>query len=127
MEQVNFHFWFLFFYVAVWYLHLEDTFLDHFLQHKLVNQYVVLCVLYVILTFGSYIFGSFFATQIGQSICCFVRALRDAYNWGLHFRIIFCNTNWSITILFCACSVFGSFLLLMICWIICPCVLYFFY
>ena len=43
---------------------------------------------------GGYIFGSFFATQIGRSICCFVRALCDTYIWKLHFWIIFCNTNW---------------------------------
>ena len=54
----------------------------------------------VILVFGSYIFGSFFATQIGGSISCFVRALGDTYIWKLHFWIIFCNTNWSINMLF---------------------------
>ena len=58
---------------------------DHFLEVKLLEQvnfhfrffifrHIVgsICCC-VILTFGSYIFGSFFATLIGGSICCFVR------------------------------------------------------
>ena len=61
MEQVNFHFGFFFVlgillvqYVAVRYLHLEVTFLDHFLQHKLVDHYVVLCVLCLRIIFLAY-------------------------------------------------------------------------
>ena len=111
-------------------------FVDHFLEVKLLEQVnfhfeffffthivgAICCC--VILTFGSYIFGSFFATQIGRSICCFVCALGDTYIWKLHFWIIFCNTNWWINMVFCACSrchlcrVFGSFFLLMNWWII---------
>ena len=95
LEQVNFHFRFFF---------VLDTFGP-----------ICCCV---ILTFGSYIFGSFFATQIGRSICCFVCAPGDTYIWKLHFWIIFCNTNWWINMLFCACRVFGSFFLLMNWWIL---------
>ena len=69
----------------------EFPFWVHFLRH--IVGPICCCV---ILIFGSYIFGSFFATQIGGSISCFVRAVGDTYIWKLHFWIIFCTTNWWI-------------------------------
>ena len=60
-EQVNLHFWIMFYNTHCWFnmllctctmshLYLEVTFLDHFCEHELVDHFF----------FGTYIFGSYF-------------------------------------------------------------------